>query len=138
MANRTMAWLWLDGFLLEAFGTSAIDDAEWGQLVAEITERQGSVRGVLAVTGGAAPNAVQRAELTAALQGASVPAAIVSDSATARVALTAINLFLANQARPFAPDQLDAAFAYMKVPEALRPQLRLTIPRLQAEIGARP
>jgi hypothetical protein len=135
MANRTMAWLWVEGFLIEAFGASAIDDNEWGQLVAEIAQRHASVRGVLAVTGGAAPNATQRAELTAALQGAAFPAAIVSDSAAARVALTAINLFLANQARPFPPNQLDAAFTYLKVPEALWPQLRLEIPRLQAVIG---
>jgi len=134
MAARTVAWQWVDDFLVEALGVEPIDPAEWGTLVSEIAGRKDRVRGVLVVTGGAAPNATQRAELTSALQGATVLAAVLSESTAARVALTAINFFLKNQARPFARDEVDAALAYLSVPEAARPRVRAAVDTLDAAL----
>jgi hypothetical protein len=51
------------------------------------------------------------------------------------MALTAINYFVRGQAQPFALDQIDAALTYLKVPEALWPQIRHVIVALQAELG---
>ena len=135
MQKRTAAWCWVGSFLVEAFGTEAVVEAEWGKLVAEIAQRRDGLRGVLVVTAGGTPSATQRAELTAALQGASVPAAILNDSVLVRIALTAINYFVRGQARQFSPDQLDAALLYLKAPESSWPQIRDAITRLQAEVG---
>lgn len=135
MHERTAAWCWIDGFLVEAFGVEAVAEAEWGKLVAEIAQQRESLRGVLVVTAGGTPSVSQRAELTAALQGASAPAAILNDSVLVRLALTAINYFVRGQARQFSPDQLDAALLYLKVPESLWPQVRGAVTRLQAELG---
>ncbi len=135
MQKRTAAWCWVDSFLVEVFGAEAVVDTEWGKLVAEIAQRRDRLRGVLVVTAGGTPSVSQRAELTGALQGSSVPAAILNDSRLVRIALTAINYFVRGQARQFSPDQLDAALLYLMVPESLWPQVRSAITRLQAEVG---
>jgi hypothetical protein len=134
MQKRTIAWCWAESFLIEVVGAEPVDDAEWGKLVAEIARRRASLRGVLVVTVGGTPSASQRAELTAALQGSSVPAAILNDSMLVRMALTAINYFVRGLARQFSPDQLDAALLYLKVPESLWPQVRGAITDLQVQV----
>jgi hypothetical protein len=136
MAKRTAVWRCVDNYLVEVFGSEAISKAEWGELVAEIAKRRDSLRGVLVVTGSAAPSATQRAELTESLHGSDVLAAVMTSSALVRMALTAINYFVRGQARPFAPEQLDTALSYLKVPGPLWPQIRRAIATLQAELDS--
>lgn len=135
MATRTVAWQWVDDILVEALGTDAPDPAQWGELVADIAARKDRVRGVLVVTGGAAPDATQRAELTAALQGATVRAAVLSESAAARLALTMLNFFLHDQARPYSRAQVDSALSYLGVSDAAGPRVRAAVETLEAQVA---
>jgi hypothetical protein len=135
MATRTVAWEWVDDFLVEAAGREAPDPAEWGQLVDDIARRKDRVRGVLVATGGGAPDATQRAELTTALHGVKVPAAILSESATARLVITALNFFLHDQARPFSRAQVDAALSYLGVPDAARARVKAAVETLETRVA---
>lgn len=135
MARKLGAWQWVDGYLIEAFGADAIDNAVWAELVADIASRRTMMQGVLVLPGSAVPNARQRAQLTDALGGAPVRAAVLSTSAFVRTALTAINYFVRGQARAFAPDQLDAALSFLAVPQDQRPRILQAMEILKNEIG---
>jgi hypothetical protein len=135
MARRTLVWRWVDGYLIEVAGSSSFTQDEWRELMAEIAKLRMDLRGVLVASGSASPSATQRAQLKQALQGATVQAAVLSNSALVRVALTAINFFVQGRARFFAPDQLEPALTYLKVPELLWSKVRQTIAGLKAELG---
>ena len=55
----------------------------------------------------------------------------------ARVALTALNYFLKDAARPrpFAPSQIDEALAHLMVPRPLWPRCRQALAEMQGDLG---
>jgi hypothetical protein len=136
MGKRTVVWCWVGDYLLEVSANDPVSKSEWGELMVEIAAHRERLQGVLVLTGSSAPTATQRAELTEALRGSTVAAAILSSSTVVRTALTAINFFVKGLARPFTHDQLDDALAYLQVPEALRPEIRAALKRIKAELDA--
>jgi hypothetical protein len=135
MARKPGAWQWVGGYLIEAFEADAIDNAVWAELVADIARHRATMQGVLVLPGSATPSATQRAQLTGALGGSPVRAAILSTSTFVRTALTAINYFVQGQARAFAPTQLTAALDYLAVPQDVRPRILQAMEVLKSEIG---
>jgi hypothetical protein len=136
MGKRTVARCWVGDYLVEASADEPISKPEWGELMAEIASRREHMQGVVVLAGATPPTATQRAELTEALAGASVHAAILTDSPVVRLALTAINFFVRGPGRAFAPDKIEDALAYLKVPSALVPEIRAALVRLKAELDA--
>lgn len=135
MARRTAAWQWVGNYLVEAFATDTVDKARWTELMGEIATRRASLQGVLVLPGSPVPSATQRGQLTEALGGSTVRAAVLSDSALARTALTAINFFVQGQARAFAADQVDSALTHLGVPQDQRAQMRQAMATLQQELA---
>lgn len=135
MARKTAAWQWVGNYLIEAFAAETLDKVKWAELMREIAARRSTLQGVLVLPGSPVPSATQRAQLTEALGGSTVKAAILSDSALVRTALTAINYFVQGQARAFAPTQVDAAFAYLGVPRDQYPLIRQAMATLQQELS---
>jgi hypothetical protein len=81
---------------------------------------------ILVYTAGGSPNTAQRARRNALLGDRNIPQAVVTASALARAAGTAISWFQPTF-RLFAPDQLEKALDHLAVPGGARLRLRRAI-----------
>ncbi len=133
--RRTSAWQWVGDYLVEVFAGDHVDNAAWADLLKDITARRTTMKGVLVLPGSAAPSATQRAKLTEVLGGAPIPAAILSSSMLVRTATTALNYFGHGRARGFAPDELEAAFDHLRIPQEERPRMLQVIGAMQSEVA---
>jgi hypothetical protein len=137
-AGNTFRWCWVGDFVVEVCGEGEISRAEWGALLADLGRNRARLRGVLVETKGGAPTASQREELRVVLeQGTPLLAAILTDSKVARLALTALNYFLTQEARPrpFAPQDLDDALEYLQMPRTLWLECRKALQAMHGQLG---
>ena len=111
----------------------AIDVAEFDAYVQAAVKLAPSVRVVLVVPGYSADlTAGQRAKLRAAGLLRS-PTAVLTHSAIARSVMTAIR-WMGGTVAAFKPDRFDEAFDYLKIAEALRPQIRARIAAMRPRV----
>lgn len=92
---------------------------------------------ILVFTDGGAPNAMQRkalADLTRAQNREVLRVVVISRSMVARGAITALR-WLGFPSRPFAPDQLEEAFAFLQVSRAEARDICLVVEKLCTIVG---
>jgi hypothetical protein len=110
------------------------DDDEWNRLLDVFRQLPDLKRiRVLVFTYGGAPNARQRALLNEVLQNARPPVAVITPSAFARAAGTAISWFIPS-IRTFAPEEVDRALDHLDASEADRRRLSEALVELRREV----
>jgi hypothetical protein len=78
---------------------------------------------------GGSPSAFQRKQLREVIKSADVQSAVLTNSA-----ITALNLFMRNPIRAFAPNDIEQALAYIKAPAAFIPEIKSSLQRLKQEL----
>ncbi len=136
--TTAITWRWVGDFLLEVVSDVDVSDSDWSALLETLNRNRSRVKGVLVWTKGGTPSARQRSQLRDILDaGSPVRAAVLTESKMVRVALTALNLFLENEARPrpFTLEELDDALAHLQLPRESWPQCHEAIMEMQRELG---
>ena len=113
LRGRTFVARWTDRYGVFVHGDTAPPTEDWSLIVGmwrEIADPK-SFR-VLVFSRGAAPNAVQRAELSKVLGGARPRVALLTTSLIPRIAGKAFSLFIPDF-RVFAEGEADLAFNYL-------------------------
>lgn len=120
--------------LVFVHGTVPPTDAEWDRAM-ELYRRVGIARGRMLVwTEGAAPNAAQRAKLGKVAGEAKPPIAVLTDSALARAAGTAISWFNP-QLRAFPRTSIEPALDHLGLSGKERDDARTALAELRARRG---
>lgn len=121
--------------LVYAHGAAAPSDEEWESVLALYDLAPIETVCTLVYTQGAAPNAAQRARLNAKLGPRRVRIAVLTPSALARAAGTAVHWF-----RPevciFAPNNVASAIAHLEVSAEVARALPGVLRDLMQEVGA--
>lgn len=132
--SRTMQWCFVDFTMVAVHGEHAPSDEEWDAYMAETLDRlEDDLMGVLVVTDGSGPNALQRSKVTAEKRLAATPVAIVTRSVVARGMATALRWF-GKEIRAFSPSELQDAFSYLSVSPHVRPGLLHIIAKMRADL----
>lgn len=95
------------------------------------------LRGVLVVSAGGGPDAMQRAQLVKAANPSPVPVAICSSSAVVRGIVTALTWIYRAKTVSFGFDDVEGAFRHLAIDEIHWPALRERIRAAQRELGWR-
>jgi hypothetical protein len=130
--KKTLAYCWVEGFIITVHTEQAPSSQERTTMVSD--PRLASYTGALIYTLGGSPGALQRKQLRDAISSKETCAAVLTSSAIARAAITALNLFTRNAIRAFAPSDLEQALTHLKAPESLRPQLKTALAQLKQEL----
>jgi hypothetical protein len=137
-ANENAGEAWkhslIDGIWLTVHGSRPPTDAEWQSHVNEMLGSIDRVRAVLILTEGPSPDARQRAILGAMPELLALPRAVVTGSAMARGAATAVQ-WLGGEIRSFEPDELDDALGYLVAGAATGDELKRRASQLKAELS---
>lgn len=121
--RRTAGWRSLGNFLVFVHGKEAPSDVEWDELLALFRAVPDITRArVLVFTLGGAPDARQRAKLHQLLGETKPPIAVLTPSALARAAGTAISWFNP-RLRVFDPDDVERALDHLDAVRADRQAL---------------
>lgn len=138
MGAANLAFKKVDDYWVVAHTTEAPTDIEWHELLATLRRVKEARRArVFIYTDGGAPNARQRALLNQALDGARPPIAVVTASAVARAASTAISWFTPT-IRIFAPHESERALDHLDASALDRARIKETLAELKAKIGSSP
>ncbi|HEU4406272.1 MAG TPA: hypothetical protein VFS43_13490 [Polyangiaceae bacterium] len=124
----------VDGVWLTVHGARPPTDAEWQRHVDELLDAGERVRAILILTEGPGPDARQRATLKALPELLCLPRAVVTGSALARGAATAVH-WLGGEVRSFAPDELGDALAYLGAGAAAGDELKWRAAQMKAALG---
>ncbi len=100
--------------MLVAHTAKPPNEEEWNAYVGAVQVHDIEKLRSLVFTDGGAPNTAQRGQLNDALKGKTSIGAVVSPSALVRGVVTALRWFNP-KIKAFAPDQVDAAFAYLAI-----------------------
>jgi hypothetical protein len=128
---KTFQWKIVQGIHVSAFGVNPPSNEEWNAMINGFIANQSQITGVLVYTAGGAPNALQRKR---SRDISNMPkTALLTDSALARAAMTALNLFI-KSFKAFAPNDLNGAFEYLAVPPDSQDAIKQTLSALQQEL----
>jgi hypothetical protein len=135
MSVRSFAAKRVHDVLVYVHGAAAPSDEEWDSVLAHYDAPQANLPlRTLVYTEGAAPNAAQRARLNTKLGARRVRIAVLTPSALARAAGTAVHWF-----RPevsiFGPRDIERALAHLVVTENESRDLTLALRELKREVG---
>ena len=120
--------------LVFVHGSEAPSDAEWDEALVLFRAVPDVARiRVLVFSNGGAPDARQRARLHTALGKTKATIAVVTPSALARAAGTAIAWFVPGL-RVFEPDDIERAFDHLDAAHAERPVLTRVLAELRREM----
>ena len=110
---------------------------EWTEVLRALREHRdlGSLR-ILVYTEGGAPNAAQRADLSALLASRNVPIAVITTSVIARAAGTALT-WLNPGFRVFPPTDFDKALEHLGASGTDKRALRDTVEELRRDLAKR-
>jgi hypothetical protein len=132
--RRTATWRALGNFLVFVHGTEAPSETEWDELLALFRAVPDITRvRVLVFTLGGAPDARQRARLNQILAETKPPIAVLTPSALARAAGTAISWFNP-RLRVFDPDDIERALDHLDAVRADRQALVRAVAELRREM----
>jgi hypothetical protein len=132
---KTMGFQIAGSCMIFAHTAAAPSDAEWDASIALLSTAP-PLRGVFVYTPGGGPNARQRKRIRNFWEGREVPPmAILTPSVVARASITALNLFLKNRLKAFAPDDFAGAFAYLALSSSESRLVRETATQLRRELG---
>jgi hypothetical protein len=132
--SKTMTWKVVGHILVFVHGPDSPSDGEWDEAMVLFRAVPDVARiRVLVFTGGGAPDARQRAKLHTALGKTKATIAVLTPSALARAAGTAIAWFNPGL-RVFDPDDIERAFDHLDAARAERPVLSRTLAELRREM----
>jgi hypothetical protein len=102
----------------------APDQGEWDASMDSAIEKaeSGTIACILVFTDGGAPNPLQRARITGSKTFASLPLAVITDSALVRGVLTALN-WMGMAGKPFSTMKVQQALDHLAVPLDQRDEL---------------
>ena len=111
--------------------------AEWSAYCRDLRRWRAELDGILVRSDGGGPNALQRGEMTDAIEAerTTVRTAVVTVSRVARGIVTALSWINA-QIKAFSPLQQDAALSYLGVTDDERAEVLAELERLRALLGA--
>lgn len=132
-----MAYSWRGDYLLVVHSASPPTEAEWDDYVASIRAHDVVRIRNLVFTDGGAPNSTQRKQVTEALNGRTVPAAVVSPSNLVRGVVTALSWFNP-KIKAFSPNELEQAIKYLGISGPDVPVLLAEMKRLRAQVAQAP
>src|SRR5262245_54656444 len=132
--SKTMAVREVGGFLIFWHADVPPTDTEWDAGL-EIYRRSSNIAQirVFVYTEGAAPNAAQRARMTAAVGDRKPRIAVVTPSTMVRAAGTAIRWFVPGF-RAFAPNEINGAFEHLGATASERILIERTLEELKHEV----
>lgn len=143
MEASSIAYARLGWLTILVHSDAPVTDAEWSAYLdgfvpmVESGDLDRACTLVVSISG-QAPTASQRKLASDALQGASVPTAVMTGAWMARAAVTAMSWFNPS-IRAFEVDDLPGALAYLQVGDgALADQVASTVAKLRARMEARP
>lgn len=110
---------------------------EWDEMVAFIAGLRRESLDVLVVTDTVGPNARQRSALTALPGARNLRQAVITPSVVVRGMATAL-AWMGLPVRPFAPDEIDAATAFLGITADSRPLVVRRLAGLRARIAGAP
>jgi hypothetical protein len=132
--RRTATYRSVGDYIVFVHSEESPSDGEWTLILGGFREQPDLRRvRVLVFTYCGAPNARQRAELNEILEKVRPPVAIVTPSALARAAGTAIGWFNPH-IRLFSPEQMDEALTYLDAGEVDRRRLLSALEELKREV----
>ena len=131
---KTMSGMRLGDVLVFYHSTAPPSDSEW-ESVLDLYRKIPDVSKVrtFVYTEGAAPNAAQRARLTAVLRDRKPPMAVVTPSQLARAIGTAIRWFNPSF-QVFAPSELEKAFLHLRASAAEKRAIERALAELKSEV----
>jgi hypothetical protein len=140
--GKAMAWAIVDGIGVIVHGSGTPSKDEWEEWLAEYRRRSSTLEGVFIYSFGGGPTSAQRTQLLQIVDKLQhVPQTImVTGSAMVRGIITALSWFIAppKRAKVFAPTDLEAAFAALKLPETRRERVYRQITELAQTVMRRP
>jgi hypothetical protein len=108
---------------------------EWEAHVSDLREKLPLIRGILAHSTGGAPDGRTRALLGSILGGAQFPVSVMTSSSLARGVVTALNWFLRNRIKAFAPRDFAGALTYLGVDARRGAAIERKVHDLRRELG---
>jgi hypothetical protein len=130
--NRTVISRRVGAFTVVVHSAAPPADDEWNRMIDE-SDPDGPMR-ALVYTAGGAPNAAQRAKLTALYGTRPLAVAVLTNSALARAAGTALRWFRP-ELRMFSPSELAAALDHLGAVEPDRGEILRVLQELKIELG---
>jgi hypothetical protein len=130
-----------DDFALVVHNATAPTTAEWDALIEYYKSFQPQIKGILVTTQGGSPSAVQRKQLRELFDPEKTPlppTAILTNSALARVTITAFNLYFNNKMKAIDPSFPAEALLYLKIPKPLYAAVLQKLGELALSIGVQP
>lgn len=135
--NRSFASRTVGNYMVFVHGTLAPSPSEWSSVIDSLRAHSSlSALKILVFTEGGAPNAAQRADLTAVLANKKLPIAVLTTSVIARAAGTALT-WLNPGFRVFGPSDFDKALDYLGASGAERRSLRDAVEELKRVVAKR-
>lgn len=131
---KNMAVKVIDQVFLVAYGAGPPTDLEWAAFL-HLIERHGVARTKhLVVTDGGEPTAEQRRRFATLLDGAAVPAAIVTGNLRVRGSVTAIS-WLDRRLRAFPPSAVNDALEFLEIPVSRTGTIVSELGKLRSELA---
>jgi hypothetical protein len=131
--GKNLVWAWVEDFHVGVHTATTPSAEEWDAMVADLKTRKMS--GSLIYTLGGSPSAKQRKQLRDTIGERAIYTAVLTDSAIARAAIVALNLFMRNPVHPFPPDELEQALQYTKAPPRLWTELKKALHSLKLQLN---
>lgn len=128
------------GIVVIVHGKKEPTDTEWDDYIDLIRgDEAQAVLGQLVYSLGGGPNAKQRARALGESRKPTPeeipPCAVMTSSAAVRAIILIFSWVYPNRYKRFAPDDLEGAAKFMKVPPATVPALRATLARLKRQVN---
>ena len=134
---KTLVWELVGPVFVIAQGETVPTDDDYDSALRGYGQHLGSFSGILIHTLGGAPNAAQRKNTSEFWKGKSLPTTVImTSSAIARGAITALNWVLPQQMKAVKEDDFAGAFAAMSTPAAFHSQVRDAVARLRPQVYA--
>lgn len=135
--TRTLVWELVGPVFVIAQGETEPTDDDYSGALRGYAQHLGKFTGILVYTIGGAPNAAQRKATSEFWRGKELPVTVVmTSSAIARGAITALNWVLPQQMKAVKADDFAAAFANMNTPAEYHAQVRDAVARLRPQVSA--
>ena len=132
---RNMVQEFFGDLMILVHTAHAPNETEWKEYIEAVRASDLDKLKTLVFTDGGAPNAAQRKSVNEVLDGKTSPGAIVSHSMLVRGVVSALSWFNP-KIKAFSPENTDAAFRYLGLPDEQAPAVWTVVHRLREKLGA--
>jgi hypothetical protein len=134
---KNMVYTFVGNLVVMVHNKNAPSDEELGKYLQELGKRDPIKTPILVLTDGGGLSAKQRKELTSVLDGREQMCAVISELGMVRGVVTALSWFN-GRIKSFSTKEIEAAFAYLKVPRQDYLAVWKAIDSLRVELGVTP